>query len=103
MDYEQTDNLRKDNKDIFSAKDNIKFHGVKLNEPDTSPNSHTLAYTYEGDCKSIYVGLNLWTEPLYFDLPEGNWQVAFTTDNNMCLTKEVLIAPQSVIVLTNAY
>ena len=92
--------FRKDNKDIFSAKDNIKFHGVKLDEPDISPASHTLAYTYEGDCMSIYVGLNLWTEPLYFDLPEGIWQVAFSTDNNMCLTKEVLIAPQSVVVLT---
>ena len=93
--------FRKDNKELFSAKDNIKFHGVNLNAPDTSQTSHTLAYTYELGNKIIYVGLNLYSEPLTFNLPERNWKVVFSTDDNMCLKDKVLINPQSVVVLSS--
>jgi isoamylase len=47
------------------------WHGVKLNQPDWSPSSHSLALTFEAERESLlfYSIRNAYWEPLDFDLP----------------------------------
>jgi glycogen operon protein len=50
---------------------NRAWHGVKLGEPDWSPNSHSLAYSASAQDghPHFYVILNAYREPLDFELP----------------------------------
>jgi glycogen operon protein len=57
------------------------WHGVKLNQPDWSPFSHTIAISGELQPEGVlvYVILNAYWEPLEFELPllkdgKGNWR-----------------------------
>ncbi|MCB0548414.1 MAG: glycogen debranching protein GlgX [Phaeodactylibacter sp.] len=60
------------------------FHGVQLNQPDLGFNSHSLAFTlknrrYE---KRLHVMLNMFWEPLEFELPHSrqwNWKRIINT------------------------
>jgi len=52
---------------------NKSWHGVKLNQPDWSHSSHSIALTAEivKDRLFIHWILNAWREPLDFELPKG--------------------------------
>lgn len=49
----------------------VEFHGVRLNQPDWRPNSHTLALTVRSVIRTrmVHAILNSWDEPLDFELP----------------------------------
>jgi len=51
---------------------NITWHGTKLNKPDFSENSHTLAFTYHHPLKfeTLHVIVNSYWRPLNFELPK---------------------------------
>ncbi|MCL4811065.1 MAG: isoamylase, partial [Vicinamibacteraceae bacterium] len=55
----------------------IEFHGVRLNHPDWSDSSHSLAMfvrAVEGEAGGhIYLIANAWREPLTFELPALAW------------------------------
>ena len=50
---------------------NLAWHGVKLNQPDWSEHSHSIAFTAELRQERLlfYVILNAYWEPLDFELP----------------------------------
>jgi isoamylase len=61
-----------------SSAADITWHGIKLQSPDWSYNSHTLALHYQGTAKrgsndeedsDIYAIFNAWSKPLDFELP----------------------------------
>lgn len=49
----------------------VRFHGVTLNEPDLSSNSHSLAIEMMDplSCEQVYAVFNAFWEPLEFELP----------------------------------
>ncbi len=55
--------------------DNIRFHGVKLETPDWSSYSHSLAFELlEGPQEPrFFIAMNAWREPLTFELPKRAW------------------------------
>jgi glycogen operon protein len=48
---------------------NLAWHGVKLNQPDWSESSHSIAFTVEVGQLLFHVILNAYWEPLDFELP----------------------------------
>jgi len=65
---------------------NHAWHGVKLGQPDWSPNSHSLALDAElrQEGLRLYLILNAFWEPLHFELPqlkdqEGTWRLWIDT------------------------
>jgi glycogen operon protein len=48
---------------------NLAWHGVKLNQPDWSESSHSIAFTVEVDELLFHVILNAYWQPLDFELP----------------------------------
>lgn len=62
-----------------SGEPNILWHGIKMNQPDWSFHSHSIAYTLQdkvSDCLFHFM-VNAYWEPLQFELPENraekNW------------------------------
>ncbi len=47
----------------------IRWHGVKLDQPDWSDDSHSLAVTIEGQRELFHLILNAYWQPLTFELP----------------------------------
>ncbi|MFC2030113.1 glycogen debranching protein GlgX [Chloroflexota bacterium] len=47
----------------------IQWHGVKLNKPDWGADSHTLAFTAQGQTGLFHIILNAYQEALEFELP----------------------------------
>jgi len=47
----------------------VQWHGVKLNQPDTSYTSHSLALTAWGRWAVFHLILNAYWEPLSFQVP----------------------------------
>jgi glycogen operon protein len=47
----------------------IEWHGVKLNQPDWSAHSHSLALSVQDGRKHYYLVMNAYWEPLQFELP----------------------------------
>ncbi len=47
----------------------IDWHGVKLNQPDWSDHSHSLAFTVQGREEQFHIIFNAFWEPLEFELP----------------------------------
>jgi glycogen operon protein len=47
----------------------ILWHGIKLDQPDWSHHSHSLAFSVSGRQELLYVILNAYWEPLEFELP----------------------------------
>jgi isoamylase len=56
----------------------IHAHGVRLNEPDLSPDSHSLAFTVRSERRAVmfHVMFNAYWEPLTFELPNPDPAVA---------------------------
>ncbi len=69
----------------------IQWHGVELNKPDWSENSHSLAVTIQGfsDHRLFHIILNAYWEPLEFQLPTapenlgGEWRLFVDTYRNV--------------------
>ena len=59
-----------------SGKKEIAFHGVKLNHPDFSRESHSLAFSLRSDAvgAELYAIFNAYHEDLEFEMPPGNWK-----------------------------
>jgi glycogen operon protein len=63
----------------------ISWHGIMLNKPDWTFDSHSLAFTLSGYGKEndIHAMINAWREPLEFELPilssQQNWYRAIDT------------------------
>lgn len=47
----------------------IEWHGIKLNQPDWSENSHSISFTIWGMSEQFHVILNAYWQPLTFQLP----------------------------------
>jgi len=63
----------------------IEWHGIKLDQPDKSYNSRTMALLVAGTREAIYVICNAYWEPLDFDLPAppfavSGWRRVIDTD-----------------------
>ena len=69
--------------DSFDS-DNVRWHGIKLNQPDLDNESRSLAFHREGEV-SLYVALNAYWEPLTFELPKihGKWFCAVNTARDL--------------------
>jgi isoamylase len=94
---------------------NKSWHGVKLNQPDWSHSSHSIALTAEILKGRLFIHwiLNAWREPLDFELPTecGQWNRWIDTsleppedivtwkDVRPVLSPSYLAAPYSVVVL----
>ncbi|HEY1732289.1 MAG TPA: glycogen debranching enzyme, partial [Terriglobales bacterium] len=61
------------------------WHGVKLNQPDWSPSSHSVALTAEIVKYQVFIHwiLNAWWEPLDFELPTGCGQWSRCIDTSL--------------------
>jgi isoamylase len=94
---------------------NKSWHGVKLNQPDWSDSSHSIALTAEILKNRLYIHwiFNSWRDPLDFELPKecGQWNRWIDTsleppedivtweDVRAVLSPSYLAAPHSVVVL----
>lgn len=87
--------FRKENKILFDINSEYKFHGVKLSEPDYSETSHTIAYSVTSGKSSMYVVLNMYTEILSFEMPEGNWKEVVMTGKSFYMNGCAHITPKS--------
>ena len=55
----------------------IGWHGTKLDQPDWSDDSHSIAFTVHGRLETAHIILNAYWEPLTFKLPsppKGGWR-----------------------------
>jgi len=98
----------------------IKWSGTKLNQPDWSYQSLTLAFTVESLLKNYFLHgmINSYWEPLYFELPTSetefrkcNWRRIIDTnldspedisewkDAKIVKSKSYLVQPRSIVVL----
>jgi isoamylase len=94
----------------------VTWHGVRLDQPDWGPASHTLAFTVRSpsDRQLLHVLLNAWSERLTFELPSvaGGWRRWIDTSHeppdDICewgaaashSTQAYEVAPRSLVVLT---
>ncbi len=55
----------------FLDRSHVEFHGTRLNAPDLSDDSHSLALTVRSvvESRMVHAILNMWTGPLDFELP----------------------------------
>jgi len=68
-----TDPLREGSLNQILREARIRWHGIKLNEPDWSPDSHSIALTAWGRRSRLltHIILNAYWEPLTFEIPVG--------------------------------
>lgn len=72
----------------------ITYHGVNLNSPDMSYNSHSLAIELESDSYCLYIAINAFWEKLVFELPDKKeWK---------CLVDTSQVSPQDIVEEENA-
>jgi glycogen operon protein len=95
----------------------IDWHGVKLNQPDWSDHSHSLAFTVQGRTEIFHILLNAYREALEFELPlshtdpRTSWRRIIDTylesPNDICNMAQApavdrhsyFVQPQSVVLL----
>jgi len=95
----------------------IQWHGVRLNQPDWSPHSHSLAFTARSRTNRVWIHamVNAYWEPLEFELPPGEgenpWRrwidtdlpspedICEWTDAPMVLGSTYSVQPRSVVIL----
>ena len=93
----------KDTQDYFS----IRWHGIKLNNPDWSNWSHTISYSIH-DCNQLalaWIALNSYSKPMKFEIPEteSEWVEHINTSytNHEDLTLKTLPKGQKDIEVIN--
>lgn len=61
----------------------VDFHGVKLNQPDWSFHSRSLACEITATVydEHFYIIMNMYHESLEFELPAGKWELVFNTEH----------------------
>ncbi len=61
-----------------------EWHGIRAGEPDTGPDSRSIALTFRSGHQAVHVICNAWWEPLNFELPDpgvaGSWRRIVDTD-----------------------
>jgi glycogen operon protein len=94
----------------------IRWHGIRLNHPDWSYASRSLAFSVRGRSEMLYVILNAYWEPLEFEIPSVTWlnthwrgliDTSLDCDEDFCDPslapvidgKTYLAKPRSVVVL----
>lgn len=95
----------------------IRWHGVKINQPDWGDNSHSLAFSVRGRRELFYIIFNAYWKPLSFELPpvptgsQTGWRRVIDTSlespDDFCSFKRAPVinkisyqaAPRSVVVL----
>ncbi|MBI5084275.1 MAG: glycogen debranching protein GlgX [Acidobacteria bacterium] len=78
----------------------VRWHGVKLDQPDWGGDSRALAMELEWRDERIFVIANAYWETLRFELPPGDWVVVADTSGGTRPTAEIYEAgPRSVVVL----
>ncbi|NLX43447.1 MAG: glycogen debranching enzyme, partial [Chloroflexi bacterium] len=97
--------------------DGVSYHGVRLNHPDWSYHSHSLAMQFQGEPGEgdLFLILNAYSEPLTFELPSGvRWQRLIDTalpspedivedeSQAVCITGTTYSATESSVVLLRA-
>jgi glycogen operon protein len=100
----------------FLSEANIQIHGMKLNEPDWSHDSHSLAFTARDPVGGmLHVMINGYWEPLAFEVPltaeAGRWRRWIDTfrlsPDDICAQNEAtliagstyLVQPRSIVCL----
>ncbi|MBZ5859370.1 glycogen debranching protein GlgX [Flavihumibacter profundi] len=97
----------------------IRWHGVRLNQPDWSDNSHTISFTVgsmSGETKTHYL-VNAFNESLVFELPvldaDKHWRrwidTSLESPNDICLwnqaspveSREYHVPAHTIVVLVN--
>jgi glycogen operon protein len=84
---------------------NKSWHGVKLNEPDWSHSSHSVALTAEIVKGRLFIHwiLNAWREPLDFELPEQPGQWNRWIDTGLEPPEDIVTWDQARPVLNHSY
>lgn len=83
----------------------VRFHGVRLHQPDWSWHSRSLAMEACWRNERIFLILNAWWEPLVFELPADTaWQVRFDTQGagRRVVAGSVEAGPRSALLLEPA-
>lgn len=91
----------------YSANDEIpyvNFHGIKLNQPDWSHHSKSLACEIIAKIydERFYIIMNMYHESLEFELPDGIWEHTFDTFHGFHkfdVQKNITCPPRTVICL----
>ncbi len=97
----------------FLGRSRIDWHGVRLNQPDWSEHSHSLALTVSNGRGHIHAMFNAYWEPLEFELPPHHlpWRRFLDTSleapNDICPANEArpverdryLVADRSIVML----
>jgi len=80
-----TFNIRKSELNRVLARNRLEWHGIRLNKPDWSHNSHSLALSIHNRMNDmfIYVALNAYWKPLEFEVPpvsrEHPWRLVLNS------------------------
>ncbi|MDO5656419.1 MAG: glycogen debranching protein GlgX [Flavobacteriaceae bacterium] len=82
----------------------VDFHGIRLNEPDWSFESRSIAYEINSnmDKERFFIIMNMYHESLKFELPNGEWNYVFDTEHGFkeaSVYNEILCRDRSVILL----
>jgi glycogen operon protein len=64
---------------VYSHLTSIHWHGTRLQQPDWSDHSHSLAFTLKHPDGQVQVMFNAYWEPLDFELPKGAWKLIVDT------------------------
>ncbi|MGB9609662.1 MAG: glycogen debranching protein GlgX [Bryobacteraceae bacterium] len=83
----------------------VRFHGVRLHQPDWSWHSRSLAMEACWRGERIFLILNAWWEPLAFELPADTaWQVRFDTQgaDGRVVAGSIEAGPRSALLLEPA-
>ncbi len=80
----------------------VKFHGIKLNQPDWNRGSHSLAIEMKWRSERIHIAANAFWETLWFELPkDARWKVVVDTSGKADETisgQWVEVGPRTVVI-----
>jgi len=84
----------------------VTYHGVKLNKPDFSYYSHSIAIEMQYPKKKEHVLLiyNFYHKKLQFNLPYGEWEIVVSTDDKVeegIIVERNLQVPERAIIVLN--
>jgi glycogen operon protein len=91
----------------------LTWHGVRLDQPDWSPHSRSLAVLLQSTMGSAYLMMNAYWEPLAFELPAMPWyrmiDTSLASPHDFCPPAEAPrhrlpfyhVEPRSIVMLVN--